>query len=617
MIRKLLLIFVGSLIFLTVHAADRTYYSTVIVEISQKSTGTGLVSGSIGSQPTSFSESQTVSQTSTQSAVFSFLLPSTDKHTYYLFTQTDLSSEFDSWEVLEGSGTIQDNILTINAGYNANSPTTVRVGAIFKERSEPIAISTNFPKIGSVSFKNPANNEVGKSLTVVAAYNRPSKWTSGDFLSVRSKSVKFDGWYNDNTGQCMSKDLQYTFTVEEPLNLEARFSYEPYITSTDGYYRVKSSFNSYYTGAGSFPSGSEKYLSIEGNYNIGFSNGRDITPCMWYSNEISDPSNILRITGSDYSAIDPNNYQSQKTILKSVDLAGQGTSTKKVTGTVFEIITTEQPGLYKLVYGSYALYNGYEGAEYPLGALTVSRNYSTGEEAMRSFDFLPIDEDHIDEYYFAAQPAEEMYFDGGYWTSMYAMFPFECYDEGVEAYYVHNIWNEGQEIGLAPAAELMKIEDGIVPSGMAVLLKCKELDPSKNRLLPLLNEPANPYVNHNLLKGSLQLNMNNKKDDTGKTMFDSNNMRVLSIVDGEIGFFSLEDNTLLTANKAYLDITGLDIRKSNIRLKTSGPTFVESISANNPEGDANAPVYNLQGIPVKNIVPGQIYIKNGKKFIAR
>ena len=33
--------------------------------------------------------------------------------------------------------------------------------------------------------------------------------------------------------------------------------------------------------------------------------------------------------------------------------------------------------------------------------------------------------------------------------------------------------------------------------------------------------------------------------------------------------------------------------------------------------NGNAPIYNLQGIMVKNLVPGQIYIQNGAKFIAR
>lgn len=35
------------------------------------------------------------------------------------------------------------------------------------------------------------------------------------------------------------------------------------------------------------------------------------------------------------------------------------------------------------------------------------------------------------------------------------------------------------------------------------------------------------------------------------------------------------------------------------------------------ESDLDSPIYNMQGIQVKNLIKGQIYIKNGKKFIAK
>ncbi len=40
---------------------------------------------------------------------------------------------------------------------------------------------------------------------------------------------------------------------------------------------------------------------------------------------------------------------------------------------------------------------------------------------------------------------------------------------------------------------------------------------------------------------------------------------------------------------------------------------IETVTADG--GSVTAPVYNLQGIPVKHLLPGQIYIQNGKKFI--
>ena len=45
---------------------------------------------------------------------------------------------------------------------------------------------------------------------------------------------------------------------------------------------------------------------------------------------------------------------------------------------------------------------------------------------------------------------------------------------------------------------------------------------------------------------------------------------------------------------------------------------VEDIVIDRPAADdPDAPVYNLQGIPVTDPVPGHVYIRNGRKFILR
>lgn len=50
-------------------------------------------------------------------------------------------------------------------------------------------------------------------------------------------------------------------------------------------------------------------------------------------------------------------------------------------------------------------------------------------------EIQPVDIEHIDKYYFGAMPDETMKAEGGYWTSMYTAFPYECYEpDGVEAY---------------------------------------------------------------------------------------------------------------------------------------------------------------------------------------
>lgn len=614
MIRKTLLLLASVVIFSLTANAAQTYYSKLTVKTADTAKGKVYVSAKEATNPTYKEEaSATNSAEGTDGSA-------TTK--YYLYAKPENGYVLDYWSINENGSTrnVEASVPTYDVkaeNTNKSTPTSVVLYAFFRE-TPPVSVICNNERLGKAYIKNPTNNNLDKSLTVVAEYTHPSKWTSGDFLGVTSKSVKFDGWFVKGTDECKSTALTYTFTIKEPVDLEARFSYKQYISGTDGYYRVKCSFNAYTTVAGAFPVGSEKYLSIEGNYNIGFSNGRDITPCIHYSNNpYSDPSNILRITGKNYKSLNEADYKSQVTVLENVNLAGQGTSTHGVTDTYFKILSTEQIGLYKLVYSSYCLYNGYEGKDAPLGALTIGRNYQTGEEAMRSFDFLPIDEKHIDEYFFAAEPDEDMWFDGGYWTSMYTSFPYDCNwgdnfeGDGVEAYYVLSVLDEYDE----PIAVLEKIEDGLVPAETAVLLKCKSLDPKQNRLLPLLEDVDATY--DNLLDGSYQLNMNNNKDDTGKEKFKSTTMKVLDVKDGEVGFYNIEEGTLLTANKAWLNIENINVSRSKISLKTSSSTVVEGVSVAESTEEADAPVYNLMGQKVRNLVPGQIYIKNGKKFIAR
>lgn len=322
---------------------------------------------------------------------------------------------------------------------------------------------------------------------------------------------------------------------------------------------------------------------------------------------ISDPSTVLRITGTGYT--DHETYTSQKTILKSVELIGQGISTKKLTGYTFELKTGDQQGFYKLYYSSLNLYNAYNGY-----LMISSDQKGKSGEIMRLFDFEPLDEAHIDEFYFGAAPSVEMELDGAYWTTMYTAFPYQCWEEdGVEAYYATELWNEGASEGVEPMVILKKIEDGVVPAYTPVVLKCQSTEPRYNRLLPLVDEDQTPIEN-NLLQGSLQLNSKTEE----KSTFSSSSMKVLSIVDGEVGFYNLAEAVELTANKAWLDISSLGgAEASKLKIKIGGTTFVEGISINTPAEDENAPIYNLQGHIVRNPIPGQIYIKNGKKFIAR
>lgn len=51
------------------------------------------------------------------------------------------------------------------------------------------------------------------------------------------------------------------------------------------------------------------------------------------------------------------------------------------------------------------------------------------------------------------------------------------------------------------------------------------------------------------------------------------------------------------------------------RITISETSAIEEIIIS--ESDLNTPIYNMQGIQVKNLIPGQMYITNGRKFIAK
>ena len=86
---------------------------------------------------------------------------------------------------------------------------------------------------------------------------------------------------------------------------------------------------------------------------------------------------------------------------------------------------------------------------------------------------------------------------------------------------------------------------------------------------------------------------------------------------GKVGFFSaLESVAALTANHAYLNKTNATMQTLSVRL-AGQPTGIGQVSVDNDKDNINAPVYDLTGRRVSRTVKGQLYIQNGRKFIAQ
>ena len=88
---------------------------------------------------------------------------------------------------------------------------------------------------------------------------------------------------------------------------------------------------------------------------------------------------------------------------------------------------------------------------------------------------------------------------------------------------------------------------------------------------------------------------------------------IFGLSDGELGFYRPSASvTQLGANKAWLPAAGLNA----VRLMLGGdPTGIGHAAVTDPMADA--PLYDLSGRRVKDVVKGGIYLRNGKKFIVK
>ncbi len=168
--------------------------------------------------------------------------------------------------------------------------------------------------------------------------------------------------------------------------------------------------------------------------------------------------------------------------------------------------------------------------------------------------------------------------------------------EGVRVYTVNSI-EDGRCI-------MTPVED-VLPAYTGVVL-------SKEGVYTFKAAASMSVVQGNLLLGSVE-------DD-----YIEGDAYVLSYLDGEVGFNRVVLNKgangepgnthfLNNANKAYLPAPpGASLV---LRLNFGETTAVESVLNNSV--DVNAPVYDLYGRRVKNVVNGGVYIRNGKKVIMR
>lgn len=226
--------------------------------------------------------------------------------------------------------------------------------------------------------------------------------------------------------------------------------------------------------------------------------------------------------------------------------------------------------------------------------------------------------------------------EGKYYTSMYAPFAYKLLD-GVKAYYLHpgeDVYDEVEnKIHLTP------VEGDIVPPNMAVILECNTAnDATKNRLLPLAEYSIEQSVldeyKKNVLLGYNHVVSRNGYTDENAVFKEVSNeeepqyLYIFSIKNQALGFYHYSGK-VIPENKAYLYIPvdwetisdgDFETKLNNVKLVfgfNSGDENLNSISLfDDVVDDIDLPIYNLQGVQVKNPEKG-IYIRGGKKYLVK
>lgn len=552
----------------------------------------------------------------------------------YLYAKPKDGYVFDHWiinnnEKTNYSVSEQNYSFTWTHFNKDNNVGTTTVVAYFKPESA-VTTATNIP-VALVTLDN-EKPKIGDEVTASFTMNRIAEsGTPGN----KNMMVEFVNWTDDN-GTVLSEEETCTFKVDREMKIIANFRTLGEIPQKGKYYRVRNVYN--------------RVMAISGAYkkNIGFgSTDIETSLLRWVlpdnhdytefwtgrnNNEwkLADDVEPLCVEAAPSTIFFVKDGKLSNGQLTQAELVGQNISTKDLTGNLLS--TSEVDNLFYGYYGITSSAFSGAGLQWQVRGKEPTADYpypgpifniSTFKESLNNcaFAIQPIDEEHLDYFWFGANAEEEMFFENGYWTTMYAAFPYELYDEGVEAYYITTDMKTANGITYLC---LNKIDDRIVPAGEAVLLKCtNHSDTKANRMLPL--DPNDSKVKGktlegNILKGEYQLYKNANRE--GRINFDSSKMRVLGVNnDGIVGFYKLSEGTELKANKAYLDMSALPSEANTASFRLAPKDFTTGIEAIEEDGSSihieDNTVFDLMGNKVSHPQPGSIYIINGKKLIWR
>ena len=289
-----------------------------------------------------------------------------------------------------------------------------------------------------------------------------------------------------------------------------------------------------------------------------------------YINLIHDQGNAL---SQDFHAIRLENDGEQHTepgtliyISSGYNLSAQGTSVKDITGYSVNIKENGTGDNGEAVYNAWVT----------VGFLFLKKNVyfqdeagfdkaATGDADDCKWYIKPVDTGGGGDCYFGVTPKATDYLDGYYYTSLRASFAYKL-SQGVDAFTV-----VGGKLNELP-------HDNVVPANTPVILRCKSVLASDNRLYPQAiggKYTAESTVTSSLVSGTKYSYfktsvVNAKAGETGSytngtayglgtAKSDANaNYRVLSVKDGQLGFFdtfasAYPDEQCINGELAYMD----------------------------------------------------------------
>ncbi|MDE6574939.1 MAG: hypothetical protein K2L84_06385 [Muribaculaceae bacterium] len=651
LIKRIALVGITAVVSLCAAANNDTYYSKMTVTAAPTGTGKVYVSASSADTP-DYNSTSTASNTSSSSG----------KHTYYLYAKAEPGYQFKNWTTSTGSQvstseSFTQTIATSDDNKSEATAATAEYIANFVERTRAVTATTS---VGTVTV-TPKENKIGDEVTVT--FTPP---TYGGNEYVPDLALDFDGCY-DSEGNLISTEQSFTIKAEKMMDLTGSFSMTPRVTKAKGYYRVLSCYNAPIRVSGNAPisinASSTSAVSVHADITniknpLGHSIGRDDTKAL-NRNFYDDPAAILYMEGTLNSS-NSASYKVGNTVLDNVSMTAQGISLfdviKFTTSFSTPAVTLKwaaQSGHYKLVASIVTIKTLWD-SNINKNNDVVKIGRDTSDDFNSNCTLQPIDEENADRFWFGACPTEEMYFDGGYWTSMYASFPFECYEpDGVEAYIINEFKTDGEENLLV----LSRIENGIVPAATPVLLKCRQwtdtseyFDLTKkkplapqNRLIPLLPDDERidaTVAEGNLLSGTYNLLNGVPAADWTNVesyipdKYDASKHRIFSVnAEGRVGFYKqpagykfwVENPNEITEmslrpNRAYLDLSKLPsatLQGAPFRIISEDEAAgIDNIIVK-PEAPVREGIYDLYGRRVEHMIPGNIYIVNGVKTLAR